>query len=239
MGKYLRVQDQRSSTRRIICSPRRCRAFPIRLLNGFRLALDSLSDEPRAKTAKPEEFYDDSILRNLEREGLFPTALSVIGETSRNERKQPMIKPSDLSWDDIVKRRAGNPRRQLSPPVLVAGGAVRGSQRHPCAGGCARRRAGAVSRSLRPSDFARTPLRSSKSFAGVRHHRGAWHSLRLSWLVLRPEGQRDRSSRRTDQDRAQHSPSLVSGARNWAALSSPTWDRKKPTRRRCRAMMFW
>jgi hypothetical protein len=38
---------------------------------GFRLALESLSDEPRARTAKPEEFYDDSILRHLEREGFF------------------------------------------------------------------------------------------------------------------------------------------------------------------------
>jgi hypothetical protein len=33
--------------------------------------LESLSDEPRARTAKPEEFYDDSIVRNLEREGFF------------------------------------------------------------------------------------------------------------------------------------------------------------------------
>jgi hypothetical protein len=38
---------------------------------GIRLALESLSDEPRAKTAKPEEFYDDTILRSLEQEGFF------------------------------------------------------------------------------------------------------------------------------------------------------------------------
>jgi hypothetical protein len=45
--------------------------IPYPTLNGIRLALESLADEPRAKTAKPEEFYDDTILRNLEREGFF------------------------------------------------------------------------------------------------------------------------------------------------------------------------
>ncbi len=45
--------------------------IPYPTATSVRVALDSLSDEPRARTAKPEEFYDDSILRSLEREGFF------------------------------------------------------------------------------------------------------------------------------------------------------------------------
>jgi hypothetical protein len=45
--------------------------IPYPTVSGLRLALESLSDDPRAKNAKLEEFYDDTILRNLEREGFF------------------------------------------------------------------------------------------------------------------------------------------------------------------------
>jgi NitT/TauT family transport system substrate-binding protein len=71
MGKYLRVQDQAVLDETYnIFAPKMPR-IPYATVNGLRLALESLSDEPRAKNAKPEEFYDDTILRNLEREGFF------------------------------------------------------------------------------------------------------------------------------------------------------------------------
>ena len=71
MSKYLRVQDQQvlDETYRLF-APKIPR-IPYPTVGGFRMALESLSDEPRAKTVKPEEFYDDSILRNLERAGFF------------------------------------------------------------------------------------------------------------------------------------------------------------------------
>ena len=71
MGKYLRVQDQAVLDETYNLFASKMPRIPYPTLNGVRLALESLSDEPRARTAKPEEFYDDSILRNLEREGFF------------------------------------------------------------------------------------------------------------------------------------------------------------------------
>jgi len=71
MGKYLRVQDQGVLDETYNLFAPKMPRIPYPTLNGVRLALESLSDEPRARTAKPEEFYDDSILRNLEREGFF------------------------------------------------------------------------------------------------------------------------------------------------------------------------
>jgi len=71
MSKYLRVQDQSVLDQTYnIFAPKMPR-IPYPTPGGLRLALESLSDEPRAKTARLEEFYDDTILRNLEREGFF------------------------------------------------------------------------------------------------------------------------------------------------------------------------
>jgi hypothetical protein len=71
MGKYLRVQDQAVLDETYKLFAPKIPRIPYPTVVGFRLALESLSDEPRARTAKPEEFYDDSILRHLEREGFF------------------------------------------------------------------------------------------------------------------------------------------------------------------------
>jgi hypothetical protein len=71
MGKYLRVQDQTILDETYQLFAPRIPRIPYPTVAGFRLALESLSDEPRARTAKPEEFYDDAILHSLEREGFF------------------------------------------------------------------------------------------------------------------------------------------------------------------------
>jgi NitT/TauT family transport system substrate-binding protein len=71
MAKYLRVQDQSILDETYNLFAPKMPRIPFPTVNGFRLALESLSDEPRAKTARPEEFFDDRILRILEREGFF------------------------------------------------------------------------------------------------------------------------------------------------------------------------
>jgi ABC-type nitrate/sulfonate/bicarbonate transport system substrate-binding protein len=71
MGKYLRVQDPELLDETYKLFAPKMPRIPYPTLNGFRLALESLSDEPRAKTARPEEFYDETILRGLERDGFF------------------------------------------------------------------------------------------------------------------------------------------------------------------------
>jgi len=71
MAKYLRVQDPAVLDETYNLFAPKMPRIPYPTVNGFRLALESLSDEPRARAAKPEEFYDDTILRNLEREGFF------------------------------------------------------------------------------------------------------------------------------------------------------------------------
>ena len=71
MGKYLRVQDQTVLDETYQLFAQRIPRIPYPTVNGLRLALQSLSDEPRARTAKPQEFYDDAILHSLEREGFF------------------------------------------------------------------------------------------------------------------------------------------------------------------------
>jgi len=71
MGKYLRVQDQTVLDETYQLFAPRIPRIPYPTVGGFRLALESLSYEPRARTARPEEFYDDAILRSLEREGFF------------------------------------------------------------------------------------------------------------------------------------------------------------------------
>ena len=71
MAKYLRVRDQAVLDETYNLFAPKMPRIPYPTPGGFRLALESLSDEPRARTAKPDEFYDDSILRNLEREGFF------------------------------------------------------------------------------------------------------------------------------------------------------------------------
>lgn len=71
MAKYLRVQDQAVLDETYKLFAPKIPRIPYPTLAGFRLALESLSDEPRARSAKAEEFYDDSILRKLERENFF------------------------------------------------------------------------------------------------------------------------------------------------------------------------
>jgi NitT/TauT family transport system substrate-binding protein len=71
MAKYLRVQDQAILDETYKLFAPKIPRIPYPTLAGIRLALESLSNEPRARTAKPEEFYDDAILRHLEREGFF------------------------------------------------------------------------------------------------------------------------------------------------------------------------
>ena len=78
MGKYLRVQDQTVLDETYQLFAPRIPRIPYPTVGGFRLALESLSDEPRARTARPEEFYDDAILRSLEEGRIFSTALSLI-----------------------------------------------------------------------------------------------------------------------------------------------------------------
>jgi NitT/TauT family transport system substrate-binding protein len=71
IGKYLRLQDTTvlDETYRLFAP--KIPKMPYPTAAGFRLALDSLSDEPRARSARPEEFYDDTILRSLEKESFF------------------------------------------------------------------------------------------------------------------------------------------------------------------------
>jgi ABC-type nitrate/sulfonate/bicarbonate transport system substrate-binding protein len=69
MEKYLRVQDQTVLDETYKLFAPKISKIPYPTPTGFRLALESLSDEPRARTARPEDFYDDSILRALEKEG--------------------------------------------------------------------------------------------------------------------------------------------------------------------------
>lgn len=69
IGNYARIRDAQvlDETYRLFATkiPR----TPYPTPGGIRLALDSLGDDPRARQARPEEFYDDSILRRLDREG--------------------------------------------------------------------------------------------------------------------------------------------------------------------------
>ena len=69
MGKYLRLQDQTVLDETYKLFAPKIPKIPYPTPGGFRLALESLSEDPRARTARPEEFYDDSILRALEKEG--------------------------------------------------------------------------------------------------------------------------------------------------------------------------
>jgi NitT/TauT family transport system substrate-binding protein len=43
--------------------------MPYPTVNGMRMALESLGNDARVKNVRPEDFYDDSILRGLERDG--------------------------------------------------------------------------------------------------------------------------------------------------------------------------
>jgi NitT/TauT family transport system substrate-binding protein len=71
MGKYLRLQDQAILDETYKLFAPKIPRIPYPTASGIRLGLESLSDEPRSRTAKAEEFYDDTILRNLDRGGFF------------------------------------------------------------------------------------------------------------------------------------------------------------------------
>ncbi len=69
IGDYSRIRDAQvlDETYRLFANKSQKIPYPTR--GGIRLALESLGDDPRAREAKPEEFFDDSILRQLNREG--------------------------------------------------------------------------------------------------------------------------------------------------------------------------
>jgi len=69
IGDYARIRDAQvlDETYRLFAT--KIQKIPYPSPGGIRLALDSLGDDPRARQARPEEFFDDSILRRLDREG--------------------------------------------------------------------------------------------------------------------------------------------------------------------------
>ena len=69
IGDYSRIRDAQvlDETYRLFASKIQKIPYPTRA--GIRLALESLGDDPRARQARPEEFFDDSILQRLDREG--------------------------------------------------------------------------------------------------------------------------------------------------------------------------
>jgi NitT/TauT family transport system substrate-binding protein len=69
ISKYLRVSDPVILDETYKLFAPQMAKIPYPTPAAIRLALESVSDDPRARTAKPEDFYDDSILRSLEKEG--------------------------------------------------------------------------------------------------------------------------------------------------------------------------
>ncbi len=69
IGDYMRIRDAQvlDETYRLFAT--KIQKIPYPTPGGIRLALESLGDDPRARQARPEEFFDDSILRRLDREG--------------------------------------------------------------------------------------------------------------------------------------------------------------------------
>jgi len=69
MGKYLRINDAVVLDETYKLFAPKIPRVPYPTPGGIRTALESIADDPKARTAVPEEFYDDSILRSLEKEG--------------------------------------------------------------------------------------------------------------------------------------------------------------------------
>ena len=69
LSKYLRVSDPVILDETYKLFAPKMAKIPYPTPAAIRLALESVSDDPRARTARPEDFYDDSILRSLEKEG--------------------------------------------------------------------------------------------------------------------------------------------------------------------------
>lgn len=69
MGKYLRINDAVVLDETYKLFAPKIPRVPLAMPGGIRTALESIADEPRVRTARPEEFYDDSIVRNLDKEG--------------------------------------------------------------------------------------------------------------------------------------------------------------------------
>ncbi len=69
IGDYARIRDAQvlDETYRLFAN--KIQKVPYPTPGAIRLALESLGDDPRARQARPEEFFDDSILRRLDREG--------------------------------------------------------------------------------------------------------------------------------------------------------------------------
>src|SRR5258706_11049540 len=72
MGKYLRISDAVVLDETYKLFAPKLPRVPLATPGGIRTALESITDDPRAKAAKPEEFYDDSIVRSLEKDGFIP-----------------------------------------------------------------------------------------------------------------------------------------------------------------------
>ncbi|MBI4522763.1 MAG: ABC transporter substrate-binding protein [Deltaproteobacteria bacterium] len=70
IGQYARITDAGilDDTYRLFAQ--KLQKIPYPTPGGIRFALETLIDNPKARQARPEEFYDDTILRALEREGL-------------------------------------------------------------------------------------------------------------------------------------------------------------------------
>ena len=69
MGKYLRINDATVLDETYKLFAPKIPRVPLATPGGIRTALESITDDPRARAAKPEEFYDDSIVRGLEKDG--------------------------------------------------------------------------------------------------------------------------------------------------------------------------
>ena len=69
IAKRLRISDPVIVDETYKYAAQRMPRMPYPTVNGMRMALDSLGNDARAKKLRAEDFYDDSILRALERDG--------------------------------------------------------------------------------------------------------------------------------------------------------------------------
>jgi len=69
IGEYSRIRDTQVLDETYRLFGTKIQKIPYPTPGGIRLALDSLGNNPRARQARPEEFFDDSILRRLDQDG--------------------------------------------------------------------------------------------------------------------------------------------------------------------------
>ena len=99
---------------------------------------------------------------------LFRQKLFLLSEKS--SRENTMIKPSELTWDDVVQVGPGTLGGELFALLLVAGGAFRRSQGYSRACKTSWRRTGAFPRSLRRVGAPRRLLLAPPCLIGVWHY---------------------------------------------------------------------